>query len=221
MHAVPTLEPRLQAVADCISADVHADIGSDHAHLPLYLLATSKVQRVIAIEKARAPFERSVRALRGWPASVRLGNGLEPLNAKEVASLSICGMGAFTIIKILAAQPDKQPPHMVLQANDKPEELRRWAYQYGYHINAEQMVAGFWRYVVLSLRRGEGRDPAYEGMGLELALMFGPQLLAQRHPLLYEELLSQQEKYEKLGASKNPLIPHRLNLIREALVYYD
>ena len=37
------LEPRLQAVAQEINAQTHADIGADHALLPRYLLLSGRV----------------------------------------------------------------------------------------------------------------------------------------------------------------------------------
>ena len=226
MTDVPKLEPRLQAVADFIRAEVHADIGSDHAQLPRYLLASGRAKRIIAVEKTRPPFERSQRALRGLAADVRLGDGLAPLAASEVDSLSVCGVGAHKILKIFARQPDKLPPKLVLQANDKPELLRCWARSNGYHLTAEAVVAGFWRYVILSFKRVPGADPIYwqantKGISPELALLFGPHLLVQQHPLLYKELLSRRAEYEKLGASKNPLIARRLDLMRDALAHYS
>ncbi|MCV4600236.1 class I SAM-dependent methyltransferase, partial [Escherichia coli] len=90
-----------QAVAEQIWARIHADIGSDHALLPKYLLQTGRVERVIAVEKSAAPYERSRRALEGLRAEVRLGDGLGPLGGGEADSLSLSGMGAQRMVGIL------------------------------------------------------------------------------------------------------------------------
>ena len=89
------LTPRLRAVAELIWAAAHADIGADHALLPRYLLISGRAQRVVVVEKHPGPYERSRQALAGYPAEVRLGDGLSALAAGEVDSLSISGMGRW------------------------------------------------------------------------------------------------------------------------------
>lgn len=185
------LEPRLQAVAQEIVAQTHADIGADHALLPRYLLLSGRVQRVIVVEKNLGPWENSRRALAGLAAEVRLGDGLEALEPAEADSLSLCGMGAQLMVGILAAHPDRLPSRLVLQPNGSALPLRRWALEAGYALVNEQMVQGFWRYSILTLERGP--CTAYEGLPLEPALRFGPLLLKARHPLLWAELQARQQ----------------------------
>lgn len=185
------LEPRLQAVAQEINAQTHADIGADHALLPRYLLLSGRAQRVIVVEKNPGPWENSRRALEGLWAEVRLGDGLGPLEPGEADSLSLCGMGARLMVKILSAYPHRLPPRLVLQPNDSALPLRRWALQAGYALVKEQMVQGFWRYSILTLQKGP--CTAYWGLPLEAALRYGPLLLKARHPLLWAELQVQQQ----------------------------
>lgn len=234
------LEPRLQAVADQIRSRVHADIGSDHALLPKYLLKERRVERVIVVEKNRQPFENARAALEGLDAEVRLGDGLAPLNAGEAESLSMSGMGALLMVRILCAHPWKLPEKVVLQPNDSAEPIRVWARDHGFHLSCEQMVEGFWRYNVLTLVRGIGDDPAYEGLplepkagssslepkagssSLEAALRYGPLLLKQRHPLLLEELQREKVYLEGLLEKKPVLkLQRQLELTLRALGYYD
>lgn len=186
------LEPRLQAVANEIRVKTHADIGSDHALLPKYLLQSGRVRRIIAIEKNRVPFEHSRLALAGFNAEVRLGNGLEPLQLGEADSVSLCGMGAKLMVKILSAHPQKLPARAILQSNDSPQPLREWALNSGFHLVNEQMVEGFWCYSILSFERHSGPDPVYDPLPRGVSLRFGPILLQQKNPLLYKELLNQQ-----------------------------
>ncbi|AWR85326.1 tRNA (adenine(22)-N(1))-methyltransferase [Meiothermus taiwanensis] len=190
------LEPRLQAVAQEISAPTHADIGSDHALLPRYLLLSGRVERVIVVEKHRGPWENSRRALQGLCAEVRLGDGLGPLEPGEADSLSLCGMGARLMVQILSAHPERLPPRLVLQPNDSALPLRRWALEAGYALVNEQMVQGFWRYSILTLARGP--CTAYQGLPLEAALRYGPLLLKARHPLLWAELQARRQHLARL-----------------------
>lgn len=212
------LEPRLQAVADQIRSRVHADIGSDHALLPKYLLFEGRAEWVIVVEKNRQPFENARAALEGLNAEVRLGDGLEPLKAGEVESLSISGMGALLMVKILSAHPEKLPAKIILQPNDSPEPLRVWVRQSGFHLDCEQMVEGFWRYSILTLAQALGDDPAYVGLPVEPALRYGPLLLRQKHPLLLEELQKDKAYLEGLLAKKSVAqLQRQLEVVVEAL----
>ena len=214
------LEPRLKAVASFISGEVLLDIGSDHALLPRYVLESGQVKRVIAVEKTHMPFERTSRALRGYAAQTRLGDGLNVVQAGEADVLSMSGMGAQTILNVLTAHPERVPAKLVLQANDAPEELRAWAFKNGYWLKAEEMVTGFWRYVVLLLERAVGADPAYQAwQDSLLAMRYGPHLLAKRHPLLREELLHQHTVYTRLATQAAPVSAH-LIMIEQALNHY-
>lgn len=192
-----SLEPRLLAVAQEIRAATHADIGADHALLPRYLLLSGRVERVIVVEKNRGPWANSRRTLAGLNAEVRLGDGLAVLRAGEADSLSLCGMGARLMVRILSAYPDRLPLRLVLQPNDSPEPLRRWALSSGYALQNEQMVEGFWRYGILTLKRGP--CTAYAGLPLEPALRYGPLLLKARHPLLKADLQERQQYLQKLA----------------------
>lgn len=193
---VKMLEPRLLAVAQEIQAQTHADIGSDHALLPRYLLATGRVQRVIAVEKNQGPWENSRRALQDLNAEVRLGDGLGALRAGEADSLSLSGMGAKRMVRILSAHPANMPLRVVVQPNDSAEPLRRWALDVGLGLLNEQMVEGFWRYTILSF--GVGDSATYGDLPIEIALRFGPILLKQKHPLLKADLHNQWQNLKRL-----------------------
>ncbi len=173
---------------------------------------------MIVVEKHALPFARAKEALKGYNADLRFGDGLHVIKAGEGDSLSITGMGAQTIIKILA-EPEKVPPSLVLQANDKPELLRTWALEHSYALKNETMVTGFWPYTILSLEKSKLADPSYDGLEPELALKFGPLLLKTGDPILYETLNKQAKHYGKKLAK--PWAQKRLELIQKALRYYD
>lgn len=212
------LEPRLQTAAEYIRASIHADIGSDHAKLPKYLLESGRVERVIVVEKNQGPWENSRQALQGLRAEVRLGDGVGALASGEVDSLSMTGMGAKRMVRILSAEPEKLPTHLVLQPNDSPLALRRWATGQGFHLLAEQMVEGYWYFTVLSLKRHSGPDPAYNDMPLEGALRYGPWLLKQKHPLLLQHLSQTQQHLTKQIQKQNAeVLRDRLKMVEKVL----
>ncbi len=193
------LEPRLLAVANFIQGETHADIGSDHALLPKYLLEHRHIQKAIVVEKNQQPFNNAKAALQGLNADVRLGDGLHPLTLNEATSLSVTGMGAGTIVQILQAQPERLPKKLTLQPNDNAIAIRIWAKEAGFYLKGEVMVQGFWRYSVLHFERSQGADPSYDNLPLEIALTYGPHLLREKHPLLIKELEYQRPYLQSLG----------------------
>jgi tRNA (adenine22-N1)-methyltransferase len=211
------LEPRLQAVADFIKGHTHLDIGSDHALLPKYLLQTRRVQKIIVIEKHHQPFENARAALQGFNADVRLGDGLGSFQKDEAESLSISGMGAEKIVQILSALPERLPAKLILQPNDNARPLRIWSRNAGFHVHAEAMTKGFWRYSILHFEKRAGDDPAYGDVSLEAALTYGPHLLKSNHPLLKEELEYQRPYLQRLGKHG----AEQLEILEEALAIFS
>lgn len=185
----PPLDARLSAVLELIRAETHADIGTDHARLPLRLLREGRVGRCVAVELNPGPLALArrmvARAGLGDRIEVRAGDGFAPLAPGEVDSASLCGLGAHTIRGALRrAGPGQRPPALVLQPNDSPRLLREWARAEGYHLRAEALAPGYWPYPVLRFERAPGEDPAYAGLPLGPALRYGPHLLRGAHPLL-------------------------------------
>lgn len=208
---------RLQTIANLIEADVHLDIGSDHAQLPLYLLQNGRIQKALVVEKSLSPFKCAQKALESSAAEVRLGDGLYPVQIGEADSLSLSGLGARRIVNILTKHPKRVSPKVVLQANNTAEPLRRWALAKGFHLRREYMVRGFWRYTVLAFEKATGDDATYKGIPKALALRYGPQLLKARHPLLIDELEHQHSYLSKLAP--HPQVKEKLRLVEAALAY--
>lgn len=222
MSAPARLDNRLTGVLELIRAPSHADIGSDHAQLPLALLQRGHCERVIAVELNAGPLRvtRQAAALQSG-LEVREGDGFGPIHAGEVESASITGMGARTILGILE-RATWLPNALVLQPNAEAGLLRRWAYQRGYWLGDERLLAGFWNYAALRLERsGQAGvpDPAYEGLPFEAALHFGPRLLRGREPLLLAELARQEGRLSALLPYARPEIVSEWQRLQAALAW--
>ncbi|QDV84873.1 tRNA (adenine(22)-N(1))-methyltransferase [Planctomycetes bacterium TBK1r] len=196
---MPKLDERLKAVAVQIRSRVHADIGSDHGHLLKALLTSGRIERGIAIEVNQRPFENSRSTLSGLAADVRLADGLEGLSPGEADSLSICGMGGELMTRILETHPGRVPADVVLQPHRRPDAVRRWALQSGFHLVEEQLVVGRQRYVVMRFRLDRStaesaNDPAYDAVDREAALLFGP-LLIKRWETRFRDILVEEYQY--------------------------
>lgn len=189
---LPALDARLEAVLALIRAEVHADIGSDHAHLPIRLLREGRAGRCVVVELNPGPLALARRnveraGLRGR-IDVRSGDGFAPLEVGEVGSASLTGLGAGTMAAILRRGGDRVPPILVVQPNDSPLPLRTWALGAGYHLRAERLVPGYWPYPVLRLERAPGPDPAYQDLPGAAALRYGPHLLREGPELLRQQV---------------------------------
>lgn len=137
-------------MADQVRGLVAADIGSDHAFLPAYLLRRRIVQKLIVVEKTLGPYNNSIQALSRLPtAEVRLGDGLEPLSPGEVDCLTMTGFGGRSMLRILEAHPERCPDRIVLQPNNSAEALREWGQHSGFKVTALRVE----RYSVLILER--------------------------------------------------------------------
>ncbi len=217
------MDARLETVAEMIRADVHVDVGSDHAKLLRALLRRSRIRRGIAIENKLQPFENSRRALGRFAAEVRFGDGLAVLGVQEANSLSICGMGAGSMLKILDAHPDRLPGHVVLQPNRQADLVRTWALRAGFHLVEERVVAGHWPYEVMSFESvaatesaTSALDPAYVGLDLDAALAFGPMILRRREPTLLKRLREERTYWHRF-TSLSIAARKRLSLIDQVL----
>ena len=192
---MPHLDERLKKVAQQIRVRTHADIGSDHANLLVALLRSGRVERGIAIENKQQPLFHSQSALSGLNAEARFADGLEGLLAGEADSLSICGMGAESIVSILERSPERIPDFVILQPNRLPDLIRRWGFASGFHLVDEQVAFGHWPYVILSYRKsGQEADPAFQQIDHQADLLFGPWLLQRREPA-FVALLREEQSY--------------------------
>jgi len=106
-----------------------ADVGTDHAQLPIVLLRDGIVPKAVALDVAEGPFQNAKKAARGLEdqLSVRLSDGLEGLVPNEVATICICGMGGNTVAAILERGRAvwKTAKRLVLQPQGMQSSVRR------------------------------------------------------------------------------------------------
>lgn len=126
---------------------VVADIGTDHAHLPVWLIQNDICQRAIAADIGEGPAASARRTVQEAGLSdcveVRVGDGLTVISPEEATEIVIAGMGGETIIEILEAAPwlkDGTDRRLVLQPMTKTVELRTWLYRNGFSIREEHLI---------------------------------------------------------------------------------
>ena len=199
------LSPRLQAVAAMIpNGSIPADIGSDHAHLPVALISSGCCHRVIATDMNIGPLERAREKVKGAGLTkrieLRLGNGLEVLKRGEVDVIICAGMGGQLIREILIKGVSvlASVKRLVLQPNTKADELRLWLAANDWHLVSEELIFEKKHfYPILAAERGK----------MELTYLeaeIGPVLLKERHPLLLPYL------HKRLKTLKNAVSKMKL-----------
>ena len=141
------LSARLQLIADLVPQGSRlADIGTDHAYLPVWLVQQGRISFAAACDVNAGPLERArATALRFGctdALSFRLGDGLACVSPDEVDTIVIAGMGGETIAAILEAAPwtREQEHRLLLQPMTKAEVLRPWLTAHGYAIREEHLV---------------------------------------------------------------------------------
>ena len=136
-----------------------ADIGTDHAFLPIWLIQQGYCTHAIATDLRVGPAERAIRNVTAqkleYRISVRLGDGLSPILPEEVDDIVIAGMGGETIAFILqnAGWTKNEQYHFVLQPMTKHETLRKYLLENGYALLKEHVsVDGGRLYPVMSVQ---------------------------------------------------------------------
>lgn len=186
------LSKRLQAVADLVSPGMRlADIGTDHAYIPIYLMENEKIPQAIAMDINKGPLERAEKHIKvhGLEDQIqtRLSDGMTKLQAGEADSAVIAGMGGALMIKILeeGRETALQLQELVLQPQSELEKFRMYLLENGYRVLAEDMVyEGGKYYPMMKVKPGEMMRESWKPEELE----YGKYLLATAHPVLKQFL---------------------------------
>jgi len=135
------LTPRLRMVADTVRPGVAvADIGTDHAYIPVYLLQNGICPRAIAADLRKGPLAnaRAAVILFGLEdkISLRLSDGLDAVAAGEAQNIILAGMGGILITELLARTPwlRDSSVHLILQPMTHAEDVRRFLLANGFEI---------------------------------------------------------------------------------------
>ena len=174
------LSKRLQAIYDLVpQSNVLADIGSDHALLPIALVLNGKVTRAYASEVNEGPYEATVKNIEKHGVSnyvtAVLSDGVNELES-DVNTVSICGMGGSLIVDILDKGIEKlaHVSTLVLQPNNNEETVRIWLMNNGFEISSEKLIEEDNRYYeIIQAVKGKANYNKEE-------LYFGPVLLREK-----------------------------------------
>lgn len=218
------LTPRLKQIADAVNpCSCVADIGTDHAYLPVYLCMTGKAERGIASDIRKGPLMRAKATIHRYGMQTRietrLGPGVDTLTVGEAACIVIAGMGGLMIAQILDANPAifAEATQILLQPMTAVPELRQYLWENGYTIQTETLAKEEQKlYHILSVTAKRETEPPGKA-----ELYFGKRLLTDK-PEHFEEYIQKQRKKltrmaEGLRQSKSEDAAARLKETQELL----
>ncbi|WP_174819901.1 tRNA (adenine(22)-N(1))-methyltransferase [Paenibacillus koleovorans] len=213
-----------------------ADIGSDHALLPVYLVQKGRVPYAVAGELNPGPYDAARKQVKeaslGERIVVRQADGLRAVLEGEVDAVSIAGMGGALIVHILEEGRSKlDGVHtLVLQPNIGEDQVRRWLVQNGWQLAAEQLLEEDGKfYEVLTAVRNDDQAGGADlyaarelGCGIEIseALLYrlGPYLVEQPNEAFFAKWRSELAKLEGIAADMTRSDAESARLRREMLL---
>lgn len=225
---ITKLSHRLGTIAGLVQDGARvADIGSDHALLPVYLVSKGQCPSAIAGELNQGPFEAAQRQVReaglSQQVDVRKGNGLAVITPGETDTVTIAGMGGHLIATILEegriAGKLEHVKELVLQPNVGEDAVRHWLTQHGWALMDERILEEDGKiYEVLRAVRTENAEvhneelykasrlpgqlgsaePIRKDEAVELLYRFGPHLLKEPNDVFFLKWESELLKMERI-----------------------
>ena len=233
------LSKRLNAVAELLvhgidqlelEQPVLADIGTDHAYLPVYLVQRKSRKKSICRRcKKRCPLLHAKEHIEqyglGEYIQTRLSDGGESFVPGESEVAVIAGMGGGLMQKILSGSPEffERNSCVVLQPQSEIEQFRRFLTEDGWCILEEDMVLEDGKYYpMMSVTKKETAMPLdnpYRN-AKDIDFLYGAYLLKEGHPVLQDYLKREAQIYrellEKLSAiSDRPEIQKRIHEVEK------
>ena len=192
------LSTRLQAIADLVPPGTKvADIGTDHGHIPVYLVQQGLSPKTAAADINVGPLTHAMSnaAEHGVMDSIQfaLCDGLRFEGCCEYDTFIIAGMGGELIASILADAPwTKEHKTLILQPNSRIPVLVQWLQENGYAIHAVKLVKDAGKYYQMMVVRGGNS----EALPDEADRLVHPLYARNRDPLLQEYLGVLLGRYE-------------------------
>ena len=192
------ISKRLELVASFVpQGAILLDVGSDHAYLPIELIERGQIESAIAGEVVEGPYQSAVKNVEAHglkeKIQVRLANGLAAFEeVDQVSVITIAGMGGRLISRILEEGLDKlaNVERLILQPNNREDDLRMWLQDNGFQIVAESILeeAGKF-YEILVVEAGQMKLSASD-------VRFGPFLSKEVSPVFVQKWQKEAEKLE-------------------------
>lgn len=155
------LTPRLNTITEYIHTKTVADIGTDHAYIPIHIVQNNISEHVIATDLRKGPLLIAENNIRKNGLSdkieLRLGSGLSPVKCNEVETFIIAGMGGELITNILKEDKFKaeNAECLILQPMNSQDMLRKWLAENNFFIIKEDLAVEEYKvYNIFIVKKG-------------------------------------------------------------------
>lgn len=223
------LSKRLQAVADLVTAGyITADIGTDHAYIPIHLIEKGKIPTAIASDVNRGPLDRARInvAENGMEDRIdlRISDGFSEIRPGEAQTAVIAGMGGSLMMRILTegAETVRSLSECILQPQSEIEKVRTFLIQEGFLFLDEVMVEEDGKYYT-AIKTAPVH--AENGNWSETELRYGKLLLMKRDPVLRRflerELRIKKEILSSLEGKESGRITQRKSQLKKEIEYAE
>lgn len=182
------LSKRLQKVADTVNkSNIVADIGTDHAYVPIYLVKNKVANKAIAADISQGSCKKAQLNVNNKHLNhlidVRCGNGLEVIKADEIIdTIIIAGVGGLMTISVLESNKKavNNARQLVLQPQKDIYKVRQYIHSIGYKITNETMLVDNNKYYnIINAEKGIEKYT-------ELEYLFGKILIENKSIILKE-----------------------------------
>lgn len=195
----------MKKIADLIpKGSVLADIGTDHAYLPVYCILNGIATRAIAMDINSGPLntaeENIVKYKLKNKTELRLSNGIEQLKKGEADVIVIAGMGGFLIKDIIDRGKNllNENTLLIMQPMIAVSELREYLYNSAFNIENEYLAAEGDKLYNIIVARFNGKNIIFDKKDI-----FIGKNIKENTPELYECYI--KRKIEKITKKINGL----------------
>jgi tRNA (adenine22-N1)-methyltransferase len=193
------LSKRLYAIAECVPKESKVvDVGTDHAHIPIYLMRNSRAASCIATDINRGPLEKARLNMKTYGVhtiDLRLANGLKGIKEDEADVIIIAGMGGYLIIDILENSPQivKEVKKLILQPQQDIPLVRKFLHTIGFKIEDEKFIEEDGKYytIIVAALGNEAYEKDYE-------YEYGKILIHKKTETFKEYILRKQDKLTEI-----------------------
>ena len=182
-----------------------ADVGTDHAYLPIYLLENGSIDCAVASDINRGPLERAQENIEkhGFSEKIKtvLCDGLSKLEEYDPDDVAIFGMGGELIVKIIDEASWLRDPsekkRMILQPMTHPEKVREYLAKEGFCIVDETLSYDRGKIYQTICAEYDGKKRTFDS----LTLMLGEHIIKKGGKLLSElaQTLKKQTERKIVG----------------------
>ena len=181
-----------------------ADIGTDHAYLPIYLMKKNIISSAIAADINQGPLDKADENINkyGFKDSIStvLCDGLAKIEPDSVDDIAIFGMGGELIIKIVdeAGWLKDTRKRLILQPMTHPEKLREYLAKNGFYILGETLSCDRDKIYQTICAQYDGIVREYDAF----TYTFGEYILKNKNDLLIELMSITKYKLERKVSGK-------------------